>query len=123
MPSFMPKILIENQTGEKIKVYGPQYEEGLGDSLENFDDFSIVRTFIHPMAYLNDEKETYLGFWWRYFSSKETIEWRISWFYNNSIKTNLSRDLSRATFYIDEKGDYCYLKLILTTEGIEVIRL
>lgn len=50
----MPRIFIENKIGEKIEIYGPQYEKGLGDSLENFDDFSIVRTSHYPIAYIDD---------------------------------------------------------------------
>ena len=121
MPSFMPKILIENQIGEKIEIYGPQYEERLGGSVENLD-MSVARYFTYPVGKVDSNEEASLGFWRRYNSSEEIIEWRVSWYYDDFNKDKPEKSISRATFYIDEKGDYCHIKLIMTLDGKRLFR-
>lgn len=118
----MPRIYIENKVDEKIKIYGPQYEERLGESVENFD-MSVARYFTYSIASIASNKQLKLGFWRRYYASDEMIEWSIGWTFNDVRKKRLDFSISNIKFLIDERGDYCQLKLIMTTEGIEVIPL
>lgn len=121
-PYFMPKIFIENKIGEKIQIYGPQYEESLGGSVENFD-MGVARYFTYPVGRIDNNQEKKFKFWRRYYDSKEIIEWTINWFYEDYQKSRPDKAISWLELLVDEEGDYCHIKLIMTPEGIEVIPL